>query len=138
LTQTRPDSLFTKRAVSSDPAEGNAGYLNTIDAAGRARGQARTAGQLSDTSLFQAARRRSTRAPIEYSRVRKDLPCRRGAAFGASADAPDTEFISVRTSYRFRAPMNRSLDWGRVAGRDPGSASGWSGRPSCYSIFTLK
>jgi hypothetical protein len=118
LTQTRPDSLTKTRAVSFGPVTGWASYPK-MNAVYSARGQARTADLPSDISSFLAARRLNGRCGlIEYSRAwhvpgacLQARTCRHGAASGG---APATEFISVRPTL-CRAPMNRSLDWGRMA-----------------------
>lgn len=128
MTQTEPIRLLTTRAVSSSPVTGWASYLPMI-AVCSARGQARTAGLLSDISSFLAARRHDgRRGPIEYSRARRARGIRLCTGIAASAGIlrrrectamrdtgrggfPVTEFISVR-SMLCRAPMNRSLDWG--------------------------
>lgn len=137
MTQTWPSRLLKTRAVSLGPLTGWTSY-HRMNAACRARGHARTAGLLSDISSFQAARRPDWRGgPIEYSRARQ-VPrsrlrvrdCREVTAMGG---APATEFISVQPQSG-RAPMNRSLDWGRAVVSRLGSV----GSPDLgHSIFTL-
>jgi hypothetical protein len=89
-----------------------------MNAACRARGQARTAGQLSDISSFLAVRRLNGRCGlIEYSRAHVPetrLRARSGRQVTATGGAPATKFISVQ-QWSGRTPMNRSLDWGRAA-----------------------
>jgi hypothetical protein len=94
---------------------------------------------LSDISCFQAMRWcESERGPIEFSRTRHASMARNGTSIRrgciARGNAPDTEFISVRTLAR-RAPMNRSLDWGRDVFVVPrvGRVANLG-----HSIFTLK
>ncbi|MNT06261.1 hypothetical protein D3C72_1409190 [compost metagenome] len=119
MTQTRPDRLLKTRAVSLGPVTGWTSYHRMMNAACRARGHARTAGLLSDTSSLMAARRlNGRRGLIEYSRARHvpetRLRARTGRQVTAMGGAPATEFISVQPQMR-RAPMNRSLDWGCAA-----------------------
>lgn len=118
MTQTRPDRLLKTRAVSLGPLTGWTRY-HRMNAACRARGQARTAGQLSDISSILAARRLNGRCGlIEYSRARHvpetRLRARAGRQVTAMGGVPATEFISVQ-QWSGRTPMNRSLDWGRAA-----------------------